>query len=139
MQDGTNFKAVHTGPLASLQERKYGEASGKFFIGETMGLTGSEISLNRMPSGKGMPFVHAHQQNEEVYIVTKGTGKFYIDGEEFPISEGSVIRVDPKGERAIQAGSEDLYFICIQAQKGSLKQATRQDGTLCTTKASWMK
>jgi hypothetical protein len=38
-----------------------------------------------------------------------------MDGEEFPIQEGSLIRVAPDGERAWKAGAEDLYFICIQA------------------------
>lgn len=53
-----------------------------------------------------------------MYIVVRGTGTFYVDGEELPVAEGSVVRVDPAGERAWQEGEEDLYFICIQAEKG---------------------
>ena len=62
-----------------------------------------------------------------------------MDGEEFPVQEGSLIRVAPEGERSWQSGSEDLYFICIQAEAGSLSQATLEDGFRLTTKASWMK
>ena len=136
---GKNFSAEQIGPLATLLNRDFMGFHGKYFLGRELGLTGCEVSLNRLPAGKGMPFVHSHQKNEELYIVLGGSGTFYIDGEEFPIREGSLIRVAPNGERAWRAGEEDLYFICIQAEAGSLSQATLQDGTRLETKASWMK
>lgn len=138
MIEGKHFKALQAGPLESLRERVSVGARGKFLLGEALGLTGCEISLNRLPAGKGMPFVHAHKRNEEVYIVVRGSGTFYVDGEEFPLAEGSVIRVDPQGERAWKAGEEDLYFICVQAEQGSLSQATLEDGIICAAKTAWM-
>lgn len=136
---GKNFTAEHAGPLESLLERDFMGFHGKYFIGKELGLTGCEVSLNRLPAGKGMPFVHSHTKNEELYIVLRGSGTFYVDGEEFPIQEGSLIRVAPAGERAWKAGAEDLYFICIQAEAGSLTQATLEDGTRLPARASWMK
>lgn len=136
---GTNFTAEQTGPFETLLNREFMGFHGKYFIGRELGLSGCEVSLNRLPAGKGMPFVHSHQRNEELYIVIKGSGTFFVDGEEFPVSEGSLVRVAPEGERAWKAGDEDLYFICIQAEAGSLSQATLEDGTRLTTKASWMK
>jgi mannose-6-phosphate isomerase-like protein (cupin superfamily) len=138
-QRGKNFTAAHTGPLETLLERDFMGFHGKYFIGKELGLTGCEVSLNRLPAGKGMPFVHSHQRNEELYIVLRGSGTFFVDGEEFPIQEGSLVRVAPEGERAWRAGDEDLYFICVQAEAGSLTQATLEDGNRLTTKASWMK
>ena len=111
---------------------------GRVMAGEQLHLTGTEISFNYTPAGQFTPFVHTHQLNEEVYIVVSGSGEFMVDGEEFPIKEGSVIRVSPAGERAIKAGAEDLAYICIQAQAGSLTQATSDDGVLTESKASWM-
>lgn len=136
---GKNFTAADIGPLETLQERDFLGFKGKYFIGEELGLTGCEVSLNHLPAGKGMPFVHSHKKNEELYMVLRGKGKFYVDGEEFPIQEGSLIRVAPEGERSWQAGAEDLYFICIQAEAGSLGQATLEDGVKTTTRTSWMK
>ncbi len=136
---GNNFTAEQAGPLETLLERDFMGFHGKYFIGRELGLTGCEVSLNRLPAGKGMPFVHSHKKNEELYIVLKGSGTFFVDGEEFPIQEGSLVRVAPEGERAWRAGDEDLYFICIQAEAGSLSQATLEDGERLTTKASWMK
>jgi mannose-6-phosphate isomerase-like protein (cupin superfamily) len=136
--NGQNFTAMDLGPFANLLERDYNGLAGKFFAGRDLGLTGCEVSLNRVPAGKAMPFVHAHKQNEELYIFTGGQGTFFIDGEEFPVREGSLVRVAPAGERSFRAGGEDLYFICIQAKAGSLTQATREDGIRLATKASWM-
>lgn len=134
-----NFTVEHIGPLETLLNKDFMGFHGKYFIGTGLGLTGCEVSLNRLPAGKGMPFVHSHKKNEELYIVLRGNGTFYADGEEFPIQEGSLIRVAPAGERAWKAGDEDLYFICIQAEAGSLTQATLEDGNRLETKASWMK
>ncbi|HEX9080071.1 MAG TPA: cupin domain-containing protein [Desulfuromonadaceae bacterium] len=134
-----NFTAEHTGPFETLLNRDFLGFHGKYFIGRDLGLTGCEVSLNRLPAGKGIPFVHSHKKNEELYIVLRGSGTFFVDGEEFPIQEGSLVRVAPEGERAWKAGDEDLYFICIQAAAGSLSQATLDDGTRLATRTSWMK
>jgi len=111
---------------------------GRVMTGQELSLTGSEISFNYTPAGEFTPFVHTHKLNEEVYIVISGNGKFMVDGDEFTIQEGSIIRVAPLGERAIKAENEDLVYICIQTQAGSLTQATNDDGVISESKASWM-
>jgi uncharacterized cupin superfamily protein len=133
-----NYSAEHIGPFEELLNKDFMGFHGKYFIGKELGLTGCEVSLNRLPAGKFMPFIHSHKKNEELYIVLRGSGMFYVDGDEFPIQEGSLIRVAPEGERGWKAGDEDLYFICIQAEAGSLTQATLEDGKRMESKASWM-
>lgn len=137
-QQGKHYTCNEIGPLASLDQHNFKGIPGKLFIGGNLGLTGCEVSINKLPAGKGMPFVHAHHKNEELYIVLGGNGTFYVDGKEFLLKEGYLIRVAPNGERALSAGSEDLYFICIQAEAGSLTQATLEDGYRVDAKASWM-
>lgn len=131
MEKRKNFSLTNIGPLNDSNR-------GKYFAGSDLGLTGSEVSINVLQAGKGASFTHAHKKNEELYIVINGNGIFFIDGEEYSIKEGSLIRVAPNGDRAIKAGSEDLIYICMQAQEGSLTQAAREDGILLQTKSSWM-
>lgn len=133
---GKNFTAVDIGLFENLPDQK--GFGGKYFAGSELGLTGCEVSINRLPAGKSNPFVHAHKKNEEVYIITGGRGTFFVDGEEFAVQEGSLIRVAAAGERALTTGDADLYYICIQAQENSLTQATMKDGIRLATKTSWM-
>lgn len=135
---GPHHRRHEIGGLESLVGHSFRGIPGKLFLGETLALTGCEVSLNRLPAGTAMPFVHAHAQNEEFYLFLSGDGTFFIDGQEFPVREGTAIRVDPAGERSWKAGASDLVFLCIQTKAGSLAQATLEDGRICTTRAPWM-
>jgi len=116
----TPYTQKELGPMAQW--------AGKTFTAQDLGLSGSEISFNRFPPNQAAPFVHSHKLNEEVYIVLQGSGWFYLDGQEHPITEGSILRVAAQVLRAWKAGDAGLTFICIQAQEKSLTQATRGDG-----------
>ena len=133
-----NYSVINIGKLANVADKDFHGMKGKFFIGQELGLTGCEVSINLLPANKFFPFVHAHKMNEEVYIVLSGKGMFFVDGEEFPVQEGSLIRVAPDGARSIKA-EEDLLYLCIQAQNNSLSQVTKDDGLIIKTKPSWAK
>ena len=47
---------------------------------DLLGLTGAEVSVNHLPAGAGVPFVHSHRKNEEIYAILSGSGKAVIDG-----------------------------------------------------------
>ncbi|MDL2248702.1 cupin domain-containing protein [Tyzzerella sp. OttesenSCG-928-J15] len=132
MSGGKNYSITNLGKIASLSEK------GRVMVGETLGMTGCEVSFNCTPAGKFTPFVHAHKLNEEIYIILSGNGQLKVDDEEFSIEEGNVIRIAPSGMRAFKAGDKDLTYICIQAQVDTLTQATKEDGIISEEKASWM-
>ena len=106
---------------------------------DILGLTGAEISCNHLPAGVSVPFVHAHKQNEEIYIVLEGTGKLYIDGEELALKAGDCFRIAPEGERCISASSDSsIRFLCIQVRARSLEHFTMTDGVMCDKKPGWL-
>jgi mannose-6-phosphate isomerase-like protein (cupin superfamily) len=126
-----NFQATSIGDI---------QAKGRVTLHNELALTGSEISINELPPGVGVPFLHSHKRNEEVYIVVKGKGRFQVDGDEFEVAEGSVIRVDPAGARCITADSQSsIRYICIQTEAKSLVQFTEGDGVILETKPTWLK
>ena len=93
---------------------------GKVFAGSALKATGSEISFQHLNPGEGSAFLHSHKQHEELYIIVKGKGEYQVDGEVFPISEGSVIRVAPDGMRALRNnGKEAMVMMCVQYRAGS--------------------
>ncbi len=85
-----------------------------------------------------MQFVHIHKKNEELYILFRGNGIFFVDGEEFPIQGGSLIRIDPEGERALRAGSEDMYYIMRSGRSRQLDSGNKRDGIKLATRTSWI-
>jgi cupin domain protein len=107
---------------------------------EALNLTGCEVSINELPANVSVPFVHAHKQNEELYIILEGEGELFIDGEVIVVGKGDTVRIDPEGKRCFRAGKNGIKMICIQAAKrGSLEQYTMSDGVIVDdVKPSWL-
>ncbi len=98
---------------------------------DKIGLTGAEISVNVLPAGACVPFVHAHKQNEEVYIILEGRGRMVLDGESVELSANDYLRVSPAAKRQIFAAADSaIKYICIQTKAGSLENYTATDGIM---------
>ncbi len=107
---------------------------------DALKLSGCEVSVNKVQSGQGVPFVHAHKQNEEVYGVLSGEGELFLDDAVYTLKAGDWFMIPPEGKRALRAGVDsEMTYICIQARKGSLDGFTMNDAILCEDKAPWQK
>ena len=133
--ENDNYTTVNIGGLDNLAEHKLVHPiskriiDGKAFIKDATKATGTEISFNVLPSKTELSYFHIHVQNEETYIILKGEGDFQVDDDCFPISEGSVIRVAPKGIRGMRNTSEyPMVYIVIQSKENSLQQYSTDDG-----------
>ena len=141
---GTHFTCFHAGPKERWTEYRLEPpdvpmpSRGKLFLRKFLGSAGLEMSLNVIPAGKGMPFLHKHRQNEEVYIVAGGWGQFLVDGECIDVQEGSVLRLGPPAARAWRNNSDvPLYFLCIQYGADSVIQGGTLDGQKVEGKPAW--
>lgn len=95
---------------------------------DKLGLTGAEISVNTLPAGECVPFIHSHKQNEEIYYVFSGSGKAVIDNEEINLVAGDWLKVSPKAERQFFASKDNaISYICIQTKENSLEEYTAND------------
>ena len=91
-------------------------------------LTGAEVSVNNLPAGGSVPFVHYHKKNEEIYFITAGQGKAVIDGETVELSAGDWLRISPAARRQFfAAAQEGISYICIQVRANSLEEYTADD------------
>ena len=94
------------------------------FVGQAVGATGSELSFQTLVPGQDSGFLHTHKTHEELYIIIKGEGLYQVDGEIFPVREGTVIRVSPDGKRALKNnGQENLTMLCIQYKANAFGEA----------------
>ena len=95
---------------------------------DALGLTGAEVSVNDLPAGAAVPFVHAHKQNEEIYAVLEGEGDAVIDSETVILKAGDWLRVSPSAKRQFFAAKDkDFKYICIQVKADSLEGYTMTD------------
>lgn len=115
----SNFSKVHV------------EDGARTELHDQLGLTGAEVSINNLPAGAGVPFVHAHKQNEEIYMVVSGKGKAVIDGETVELTAGDWLRVAPAAKRQFSAAEDSaISFVCIQVKENSLEGYTADDALM---------
>lgn len=94
-------------------------------------LTGAEISVNTLPAGASVPFVHAHKENEEIYGILEGAGFAEIDGEKVELAAGDWLRISPAARRRFFAADKSaIKYICIQVKENSLEGYTAADAVI---------
>ena len=98
---------------------------------ENLALTGAEVSINQLAAGTGVPFVHSHKNNEEIYGILSGKGKAIIDGEEIELAAGDWLKIAPAAKRQLFAANDAaISYICIQVKENSLGGFTANDAIL---------
>ena len=104
---------------------------GRVELQEKLSLTGAEISINQLPAGASVPFVHSHKNNEEIYGILSGKGKAVIDNETIELTSGDWLRISPAAKRQFFASQEsDITYVCIQVKENSLGGFTADDAVL---------
>ncbi len=104
---------------------------GRVELHDKLALTGAEISINRLPAGAGIPFVHSHRNNEEIYGILSGKGKAVVDGEETELNPGDWLRISPATKRQFFAAADSgITYVCIQVKENSLEKFTADDAVV---------
>lgn len=139
----TNFSAVNFGKLSELNEYvlELGpgvKIPGKVFGGAAVHATGGEFSFQMFQPGTETGFLHTHKKHEELYFFLGGKGEFQVDGEVFPVTEGSVVRVAPAGKRSVRNnGSEPLIMLCVQYRGNTFTADDAADGVILNEPVKW--
>ena len=143
---GQNFAVIDLGLFSELRKFTFEtpeapmKLEGKIFLKQILDLSSAEISFNNLSPNTSVPFYHKHRLNEEIYIFVQGLGEFQVDDCVFSVGEGTVVRVDPEGERCMRntSNTEDLCWVVIQSRKGSYPDHTIQDGFGVQKRVSWI-
>ena len=104
---------------------------GRVELHDQLSLTGAEVSVNHLPAGAGVPFVHSHKNNEEIYGILSGRGRAVVDGEEIALATGDWLRIAPAAKRQFSAAADSgVAYICIQVRENSLGGFTAGDAVV---------
>ncbi len=143
IETGANFSAVNFGRLADIKDYvlELGpeiRIPGKVFGGQPVGATGGEFSFQVFAPGQETGFLHTHKNHEELYFFLKGSGEFQVDGDVFPVGEGSVVRVAPGGRRSVRNnGTEPLVILCVQYRGNTFTADDATDGNILAEPVKW--
>lgn len=138
-----NFSAISVGALNELGDYvlELGpeiKIPGKVFGDAALGATGGEFSFQVFQPGTESGFLHTHKNHEELYFFLSGKGEFQVDGEVFPIAEGSVVRVDPAGKRSVRNnGTIPLVMLCVQYRGNTFTSDDAADGVILNEEVKW--
>ena len=104
---------------------------GRTELHEAFSLTGAEVSINSLPAGAGVPFVHSHRNNEEIYGIIAGKGTTIIDGDTVEITASDRLKIVPAAKRQFVAANDSgITYICIQVKENSLDGFTVDDAII---------
>ena len=78
--------------------------------GETLGL-----SLFTLEPGFRIPFGHKHANQEEVYVVVKGSARIKVEDEIVELGQWDAIRFDKDTMRNMEAGPEGCEYLAFGA------------------------
>lgn len=138
-----NFSAINIGKLNQISEYELHlgpnvVVPGKVFGGAALRATGGDFSFQSFPASAETGFLHTHKNHEELYFFLRGKGEFQVDGQVFPVEEGSVVRVAPAGKRSVRNnGTEPLVMLCVQYRGNTFTADDAADADILNEPARW--
>lgn len=83
-----------------------------------LGCETAAVSLQTFAPGARSAFGHRHERQEELYVVTAGSGRAKLDDEIVDLDTWDVLRVSPGTMRAFEAGPDGLEYLAFGAPIG---------------------
>ena len=88
--------------------------------GDELGVQAFGLQVLDLPAGFAdyPEHDHAHDRQEEVYVVLAGAAQLVVDGEQIHAEAGSLVRVDPAAKRKLVPGPEGVRVLAIGCVSG---------------------
>jgi mannose-6-phosphate isomerase-like protein (cupin superfamily) len=83
--------------------------------GDELGVQAFGLQVLDLPAGFAdyPEHDHAHDRQEEVYVVLTGAAQFVVDGEQIHADAGSLVRVEPAAKRKLVPGPDGVRVLAI--------------------------
>ena len=99
----------------SAQKFGMGEILEARFARKDIQATQFGLSLQRLKPNQRVPFGHSHEQQEEVYVVVGGSGRFKLEDDIVEVGRWDALRVAPEVTRGIEAGPDGMELLAFGA------------------------
>jgi mannose-6-phosphate isomerase-like protein (cupin superfamily) len=88
--------------------------------GDELGVQAFGLQVLDLPAGFAdyPEHDHAHDRQEEVYVVLTGAAQLVVDGEQIHADAGSLVRVDPAAKRKLVPGPDGVRVLAIGCVPG---------------------
>ena len=90
--------------------------------GKTLGL-----SLFRLAPGFRIPFGHKHVEQEEAYVIVRGSARVKVEDEIVTLGEWDAIRFDKDTMRDVEAGPDGVEYLAFGAGEDASEVEMVQD------------
>jgi quercetin dioxygenase-like cupin family protein len=88
------------------------------FAGRPMGLERTGLTYFRLAPGFRIPFGHRHEDQEEVYVVIRGSARIKVGDDVLDLSELDAVRVAGDTIRNLEAGPDGAEVIAFGERAG---------------------
>ena len=97
-----------------------GPGGAVHFVRKVLGAEAFGINWFELPpNATGNEHDEGETGQEEVNVIIRGSGAYWVDGKEVSVREGTCLRFDPETTRVPVAGPEGMTFIGVGARRGS--------------------
>jgi mannose-6-phosphate isomerase-like protein (cupin superfamily) len=104
---------------------RFGYAPGmqSRFARVPLGLQQSGLSHFRIAPGFRVPFGHRHREQEEVYVVVRGSARVKLGDEVVELGAWDALRIPPGTDRGLEAGPDGAEILAFGAPNTENKDA----------------
>jgi mannose-6-phosphate isomerase-like protein (cupin superfamily) len=112
------------------QAPKFGLSPGleARFARDSLELGEFGLSYQRLGPNFRMPFGHKHKQQEEVYVLLRGSARLKLDDEIVDLKQWDLIRIPKEVTRNFEAGPDGVELLAIGAPNTGLQDAEQLPG-----------
>ena len=88
------------------------------FAGRPLGLDRTGLTYFRLAPGFRIPFAHRHEDQEEVYVVIRGSARIKVGDDVLELAELDAVRVAGDTLRNLEAGPDGAQVIAFGERAG---------------------
>jgi mannose-6-phosphate isomerase-like protein (cupin superfamily) len=86
------------------------------------------VSRETLAPNFRVPFGHRHRDQEEIYVVLRGSGRIKIEDEILELREGDLVRLGRGVWRCTEAGPDGLSYLAVGAPVGEENDSEIEQG-----------